>query len=60
MGRGSVPCGQVVGELAVLWLPWWVQEFIRVGYYVNNDYADDEALRDNQPDAPVLERCRGQ
>ena len=31
------------------------QEFIRVGYYVNNEYTEDE-LRDNPPDAPLIDR----
>ena len=29
------------------------KEFIRVGYYVNNDYTD-EALRENPPAVPDL------
>lgn len=31
------------------------QEFIRVGYYVNNEYLEDE-LRDNPPDVPLIDR----
>lgn len=31
------------------------QEFIRVGYYVNNEYAEEE-LRDNPPDKPAIDR----
>lgn len=32
-----------------------VQEFLRVGYYVNNEYLEDE-LRDNPPDVPLIDR----
>ena len=31
-----------------------VQEFIRVGYYVNTEY-EDEALREMPPEVPKLE-----
>ena len=31
------------------------QEFIRVGYYVNNEYADEE-LRENPPEQPRVDR----
>eukprot|EP00240_Pyramimonas_obovata_P014268 CAMPEP_0118926974 /NCGR_PEP_ID=MMETSP1169-20130426/4560_1 /TAXON_ID=36882 /ORGANISM="Pyramimonas obovata, Strain CCMP722" /LENGTH=217 /DNA_ID=CAMNT_0006868643 /DNA_START=484 /DNA_END=1133 /DNA_ORIENTATION=- len=31
------------------------KEFIRVGYYVNNEY-DNEEMRENPPDAPVLDK----
>ena len=31
------------------------QEFIRVGYYVNNEYADEE-LKENQPAQPRIDR----
>ena len=32
-----------------------VQEFIRVGYYVSNEYADEE-LRENPPEEPLLDK----
>lgn len=35
-----------------------MQEFIRVGYYVNNEYAEEE-LRDNPPDKPAIDRWVG-
>ncbi|EDW79220.1 uncharacterized protein Dwil_GK13018 [Drosophila willistoni] len=31
------------------------QEFVRVGYYVNNDYADQE-LRENPPPKPLFDK----
>jgi histone chaperone ASF1 len=33
------------------------KEFIRVGYYVNNDYADEE-LRENPPAQPDLQKIQ--
>ena len=33
-----------------------VQEFLRVGYYTQTDYKD-EALRDNPPDTPDIDKC---
>lgn len=35
-----------------------IQEFIRVGYYVNNEYQEEE-LRDNPPDTPLIDRWAG-
>lgn len=32
-----------------------LQEFIRVGYYVNNEYLEEE-LRDNPPEVPLIDR----
>merc|ERR1719352_1687597 len=32
-------------------------EFIRVGYYVNNEYQDDE-LRENPPDVPIISKLQ--
>ncbi|EGC39160.1 hypothetical protein DICPUDRAFT_27423 [Dictyostelium purpureum] len=31
------------------------EDFIRVGYYVNNEYSDPE-LRDNPPETPILSK----
>jgi hypothetical protein len=33
------------------------KEFIRVGYYVNNDYADQE-MRENPPEKPELSKIQ--
>jgi histone chaperone ASF1 len=32
------------------------QEFIRVGYYVNNEYWE-EGLREEPPAKPLIDRC---
>ena len=40
---------------ALLLLPPPLQEFIRVGYYVNTDYAD-EALREDPPDTLEVDK----
>lgn len=44
-----ISCTQILQALDV-------QEFIRVGYYVNNDYQDQN-LRENPPDKPLIEKC---
>ena len=33
-----------------------LQEFIRVGYYVNNEYADPQ-LREAPPEKPIISQC---
>ena len=33
----------------------WLQEFIRIGYYVNNDYVDEE-LRENHPQPAKIDK----
>ena len=36
---------------------WVAQEFVRVGYYVNNEYAEEEAeLRENPPAVPQFDK----
>lgn len=50
-------CGRDAGRLAVhTHTPFHalLQEFIRVGYYVNTEY-EDEALREIPPEVPKLE-----
>ena len=32
-----------------------LQEFIRIGYYVNNDYVDEE-LRENHPQPAKIDK----
>ena len=35
-----------------------LQEFVRVGYYVYNEYPEEEAaLREEPPKVPILEKC---
>lgn len=34
------------------------QEFVRVGYYVNNEYPEEEvALREEPPKEPIIDKC---
>lgn len=33
------------------------REFVRVGYYVNNEYTEEE-MRENPPARPVIEKVR--
>jgi hypothetical protein len=54
-----MPCS--AAEKRGLWR--WIlgvhlQEFIRVGYYVNNEYPEsEEQLREEPPEKPILEKC---
>ena len=43
--------GQLVIKVSTL----YVQEFIRVGYYINNEYWEEE-LRETPPERPIIER----
>ena len=46
----KIPPGDILGDTVILLIcEYQEQEFIRVGYYVNNDY-DDEELRDSAPE----------
>lgn len=50
-----IPIEDVIGVTVVLLTcSYRKQEFIRVGYYVNNDYSDPE-LRENPPPTPQYE-----
>ena len=40
-------------RLVQIWSCCLLQEFIRIGYYVNNDYPEEE-LRENPPDPPSI------
>mmetsp|Transcript_13070 Transcript_13070/g.15773 ORF Transcript_13070/g.15773 Transcript_13070/m.15773 type:complete len:234 (-) Transcript_13070:899-1600(-) len=51
-----IPAADLVGVTVILLTcAYRGKEFIRVGYYVNNDY-DDEELRENPPDTVQLDR----
>lgn len=51
-----MPANDVLGVTVVLLTCSFMdKEFIRVGYYVNNEYAD-EALKNDQPPQPVYEK----
>ena len=52
----KIPDADAVGVTVVLLTcSYMSKEFIRVGYYVNNDYVDTE-LRENPPTAPIYEK----
>ncbi|PSC73183.1 histone chaperone asf1 [Micractinium conductrix] len=52
----QIPPDDVVGVTVILLTcSYKIQEFIRVGYYVNNEYMEEE-LRDNPPDVPLIDR----
>lgn len=52
----KIPVHDIVGVTVVLLIcAYDGQEFVRVGYYVNNEY-DDEELRANQPEAVLVDR----
>lgn len=53
-----IPPGDLVGVAAlILTCAFRDKEFVRVGYYVNNDY-DDPELREEPPAVPVVEKLR--
>ncbi|MCL4140704.1 UNVERIFIED_CONTAM: hypothetical protein GTU68_032140 [Idotea baltica] len=52
----KIPVGDAVGVTVVLITCGYKgQEFVRVGYYVNNAYTDPE-LQENPPDTPIFEK----
>jgi histone chaperone ASF1 len=52
----KIPVGDAVGVTVVLLTcSYKDKEFVRVGYYVNNEYTDVE-LRENPPTAPIYEK----
>lgn len=54
----KIPVADAVGVTVVLLTcSYRSQEFIRVGYYVNNDYVDPE-LRENQPAIPQFDKLQ--
>lgn len=55
----EIPPDDIVGVTAILLTCSYNQkEFIRIGYYVNNEYVEEE-LRENPPERPILEKlCR--
>lgn len=51
----KIPSDDIVGvTIILLTCSYRGQEFIRVGYYVNNEYAD-EALREDPPSEPDID-----
>lgn len=52
----KIPPDDVVGvTILLLTCSYKAQEFLRVGYYVNNEYLEEE-LRENPPAAPLFDR----
>eukprot|EP00054_Salpingoeca_dolichothecata_P015044 m.85883 g.85883 ORF g.85883 m.85883 type:complete len:219 (+) comp21293_c0_seq2:100-756(+) len=51
----KIPVNELVGvTIVLLTCSYKEQEFIRVGYYVNTDYADP-GLRENPPPVPIVD-----
>lgn len=54
----KIPCEDLLGVTVVLLTcSYKKQEFVRVGYYVNNEYPDQE-MADNPPAKPVHEKVQ--
>jgi len=54
----KIPNDQVLGVTVILLTcAYDGREFIRIGYYVNNEYID-ASLIDNPPDKPIIEKIR--
>ncbi|KAH8324905.1 hypothetical protein KR074_002644 [Drosophila pseudoananassae] len=52
----KIPEADAVGvTIVLLTCSYRGQEFVRVGYYVNNDYADPE-MRENPPPKPIFDK----
>lgn len=52
----AIPPQDVVGvTIILLTCSYRDQEFLRVGYYVNNEYAD-ESLREDPPMEPIVDK----
>jgi histone chaperone ASF1 len=54
----NIPSSEVVGVTVILLTcSYDGREFVRVGYYVNNEYTD-ETLAENPPSKPVIDKIR--
>ncbi len=54
----KIPAQEVVGVTVILiTCSYREQEFIRVGYYVSNQY-DDAEMQENPPDKPEMDKLR--
>lgn len=51
----KIPPEDIQTTVVLLTCSYKTQEFIRVGYYVNNEYTD-EALREDPPETPIVEK----
>jgi histone chaperone ASF1 len=53
----KIPVADAIGVTAVLLTCSYKEhEFVRVGYFVNNDYIDDPELKDNPPPVPQYDK----
>lgn len=53
-----IPNSEIIGVTVILLTcSYDGREFVRVGYYVNNEYTD-ETLQENPPSKPVIEQIR--
>lgn len=54
----KIPTSEIVGVTVVLIAcSYRNQEFVRIGYYINNEYSDEE-MRENPPDEPQINKLR--
>ena len=54
----KIPANDLIGVTVVLLTcSYFDKEFVRVGYYVNSDYMDEE-LRENPPEKPLVDRIQ--
>lgn len=54
----KIPTDEILGVTVILLSGSYKNnEFVRIGYYVNNEY-DDEELNNNPPAVPILDRIR--
>nr|ACO15562.1 Histone chaperone asf1 [Caligus clemensi] len=54
-----IPVSDVVGVTVILiTCSYRSQEFIRVGYYVNNSYAEDPQLQEEPPSQPLFNKLK--
>jgi len=53
-----IPAQEIVGVTVVLiTCSYRDQEFVRIGYYINNEYATEE-MKENPPDVPQIEQLK--
>merc|ERR1712003_586329 len=53
-----IPAQEVVGVTVVLiTCSYRDQEFVRIGYYINNEYVTEE-MKENPPDVPQIEQLK--
>lgn len=54
----KIPASEIVGVTVVLiTCSYRTQEFVRIGYYINNEYQDEQ-LREDPPEQPIVRKDR--